>query len=135
VPSATVYVVLGVPYESFVHPLTILSGLPSGGLGALLALSLFRVPLSLYAIVGIVKKNAVMTIDFALEGRRSAGKSAEQAIREACLIRFRPIMLTTMAALAGTLPIALGFGAGGETRQPLGIAVVGGLAISQLLTL
>ncbi len=136
-----VYVVLGVLYESFIHPLTILSGLPSAGLGALLALSLFGVPLSLYAfvgiimLVGIVKKNAIMMIDFALKAERVDGKTAEEAIREACVIRFRPIMMTTMAALAGTLPIALGVGTGSEARQPLGIAVVGGLTLSQVLTL
>jgi HAE1 family hydrophobic/amphiphilic exporter-1 len=136
-----VYIVLGILYESFIHPLTILSGLPSAGLGALLTLLLFGTPLSLYAfvgiimLVGIVKKNAIMMIDFALEAQRNSGMAAEQAIHQACLIRFRPIMMTTMAALAGSLPIAIGLGAGGEARQPLGMAVVGGLAVSQILTL
>ena len=135
-----VYIVLGILYESFLHPLTILSGLPAAALGALLTLLLFKTPLGLYAfvgvimLVGIVKKNAIMMIDFALERRRE-GESAAAAIREACLIRFRPIMMTTMAALAGTLPIALAYGAGGEVRQPLGLAVVGGLLVSQWLTL
>jgi HAE1 family hydrophobic/amphiphilic exporter-1 len=129
-----VYIVLGILYESFIHPLTILSGLPSAGLGALLTLLLFKIDLSLYAfvgiimLVGIVKKNAIMMIDFALDRQRNA-------IFQACLIRFRPIMMTTMAALVGTLPIALGLGAGAEVRQPLGLAVVGGLVVSQLLTL
>ncbi len=136
-----VYVVLGVLYESFIHPLTILSGLPSAGLGALLVLIAFGTPLSLYAfvgiimLIGIVKKNAIMMIDFAIEAQRTGGKSPEDAIVQACLIRFRPIMMTTMAAFMGTLPIAVGFGAGGEARQPLGLAVVGGLAVSQVLTL
>ena len=136
-----VYLVLGILYESFVHPLTILSGLPSAGLGALLTLWLFDVDLSLYAfvgiimLIGIVKKNAIMMIDFALERQRKDGMAAEQAIFQACLIRFRPIMMTTFAALAGTLPIAVGWGAGAEVRQPLGLAVVGGLVVSQLLTL
>lgn len=136
-----VYLVLGILYESFIHPLTILSGLPAAGLGALLALLWFKVDLSLYAfvgiimLIGIVKKNAIMMIDFALERRRTQGEDAEQAIYQACLIRFRPIMMTTMAALAGTLPIALGIGAGAEVRQPLGLAVVGGLVLSQFLTL
>jgi HAE1 family hydrophobic/amphiphilic exporter-1 len=136
-----VYIVLGILYESFIHPLTILSGLPSAGLGALLTLSLFKVDLTLYAfvgiimLIGIVKKNAIMMIDFALERQRKEGMAAAEAIYQACLIRFRPIMMTTMAALAGTLPIALGLGAGGEVRQPLGLAVVGGLILSQFLTL
>ncbi len=136
-----IYIVLGILYESFVHPLTILSGLPSAGFGALLTLYLFRIDLSLYAfvgiimLVGIVKKNAIMMIDFALEAQRSDGKSALEAIYEGCLVRFRPIMMTTMAALMGTLPIALGFGAGAESRRPLGLAVVGGLLVSQLITL
>lgn len=136
-----VYLVLGVLYESFIHPLTILSGLPSAGLGALLTLYLFSVDLSLYAfvgvimLIGIVKKNAIMMIDFALDRQRSEGLPAVQAIQQACLIRFRPIMMTTMAALVGTLPIALGIGAGAEVRQPLGLAVVGGLLLSQFLTL
>jgi HAE1 family hydrophobic/amphiphilic exporter-1 len=136
-----VYIVLGILYESFIHPLTILSGLPSAGLGALLTLLLFDTPLSLYAfvgvimLVGIVKKNAIMMIDFALEAQRNQGMKPADAIYQACLIRFRPIMMTTMAALAGSMPIAIGFGAGGEARQPLGMAVVGGLAVSQVLTL
>ena len=135
-----VYIVLGILYESFIHPLTILSGLPAAGLGALLTLLLFRVDLSLYAfvgiimLVGIVKKNAIMMIDFALERQRE-GIVPEQAIYQACLIRFRPIMMTTLAALVGALPIALGLGAGAEVRQPLGLAVVGGLIVSQFLTL
>jgi HAE1 family hydrophobic/amphiphilic exporter-1 len=136
-----VYIILGILYESFVHPLTILSGLPSAGLGALITLLIFGVPLSLYAfvglimLVGIVKKNAIMMIDFALERQRGEKVDAHTAIHEACLIRFRPIMMTTMAALVGTLPIAVGLGAGSEARQPLGLAVVGGLLLSQLLTL
>jgi HAE1 family hydrophobic/amphiphilic exporter-1 len=136
-----VYLVLGVLYESFIHPLTILSGLPSAGLGALLTLLVFGVDLSLYAfvgiimLVGIVKKNAIMMIDFALAQQRQLQSTASDAIVEACLIRFRPIMMTTMAALVGTLPIALGIGAGAEVRQPLGLAVVGGLLLSQFLTL
>ncbi len=138
---AVVYIVLGVLYESYVHPLTILSGLPSAGFGALLTLILFKVDLSIYSfvglimLIGIVKKNAIMQIDFALEAERKENKSAKEAIFEGCLIRFRPIMMTTMAALLGGLPIALGYGAGGESRRPLGLAVVGGLAFSQLMTL
>ena len=136
-----VYIVLGILYESFIHPLTILSGLPAAGLGALLTLMVFNTPLSLYAfvgiimLVGIVKKNAIMMIDFALEAQRNEGMAPRDAIFQACVIRFRPIMMTTMAALAGSLPIAIGLGAGGEGRQPLGMAVVGGLAVSQVLTL
>jgi HAE1 family hydrophobic/amphiphilic exporter-1 len=136
-----VYIVLGILYESFVHPLTILSGLPSAGLGALLTLLIFHVDLSLYAfvgvimLVGIVKKNAIMMIDFALERQRRDNMLAHDAIFKACLIRFRPIMMTTMAALVGTLPIAIGLGAGAEVRRPLGLAVVGGLMLSQFLTL
>jgi HAE1 family hydrophobic/amphiphilic exporter-1 len=138
---AVIYIVLGILYESFIHPLTILSGLPSAGFGALLTLMLFKTELNIYAfvgvimLVGIVKKNAIMMIDFALEAQRREGKSAADAIFEGALVRFRPIMMTTMAALMGTLPIALGFGAGGEARRPLGLAVVGGLVVSQLLTL
>jgi hydrophobic/amphiphilic exporter-1 (mainly G- bacteria), HAE1 family len=134
------YVVLGVLYESFIHPITIISGLPSAGVGALLVLMMFGMDLSVIAmigivmLVGIVKKNAIMMIDFAIE-RRRVGLSAEAAIREAAVLRFRPIMMTTFAAIFGTLPIALGTGAGAELRQPLGIAVVGGLCVSQLLTL
>ncbi|HET7850373.1 MAG TPA: efflux RND transporter permease subunit [Pseudolabrys sp.] len=134
------YVVLGILYESFIHPITIISGLPSAGIGAILTLMLFRMDLSVIAmigivmLVGIVKKNAIMMIDFAIE-RRRVGLSAEAAIREAALLRFRPIMMTTFAAIFGSLPIALGTGAGAELRQPLGVAVVGGLCLSQLLTL
>ena len=134
------YVVLGILYESFIHPITIISGLPSAGIGAILTLMLFKMELSVIAmigivmLVGIVKKNAIMMIDFAIE-RRRVGLSAEAAIREAALLRFRPIMMTTFAAIFGTLPIALGTGAGAELRQPLGVAVVGGLCLSQLLTL
>src|SRR5438552_17498592 len=136
-----IYVVLGVLYESFIHPLTILSGLPSAGFGALLTLLLFRQELNIYSfvgvimLVGLVKKNGIMMIDFAIEARREHHLSAEKAIREACLVRFRPIMMTTVAALMGTLPIALGWGAGAEARRPLGLAVVGGLVVSQTLTL
>jgi HAE1 family hydrophobic/amphiphilic exporter-1 len=136
-----IYLVLGILYESFIHPITILSGLPSAGLGALLTLLLFGENLNLYSfvgiilLIGIVKKNAIMMIDFALEAQRKEGKSPEEAIFEGCMQRFRPIMMTTMAALLGTLPIAFGTGAGGEARRPLGIAVVGGLVVSQLLTL
>jgi HAE1 family hydrophobic/amphiphilic exporter-1 len=134
------YVVLGILYESFIHPITIISGLPSAGIGAILTLMLFKMDLSVIAmigivmLVGIVKKNAIMMIDFAIE-RRRVGLSAEAAIREAAVLRFRPIMMTTFAAIFGTLPIALGHGAGAELRQPLGVAVVGGLCVSQLLTL
>jgi HAE1 family hydrophobic/amphiphilic exporter-1 len=141
VAIAVVYIVLGVLYESYVHPLTILSGLPSAGFGALLTLVLFKIDLSIYSfvglimLIGIVKKNAIMQIDFALEAERKQGKSPRDAIYEGCLIRFRPIMMTTMSALLGGLPIALGLGAGGESRKPLGMAVVGGLAFSQLMTL
>ncbi len=135
-----IYLVLGILYESFIHPLTILSGLPAAGAGALATLMLFGAELNLYGfvgiimLVGIVKKNAIMMIDFALDAER-AGKSPKEAIYEGCLLRFRPIMMTTMAALVGTLPIALGLGAGAEARRPLGLAVVGGLVVSQLLTL
>ena len=136
-----IYVVLGILYESFIHPLTILSGLPSAGFGALLTLLLFHQELNIYAfvgiimLVGIVKKNGIMMIDFAIEARRERQVGAADAIYEACLVRFRPIMMTTMAALMGTLPIALGWGAGAEARRPLGLAVVGGLIVSQTLTL
>jgi HAE1 family hydrophobic/amphiphilic exporter-1 len=136
-----IYLVLGVLYESFIHPLTILSGLPFAGFGALLTLFLFRTELSVYAfvgvilLVGLVKKNAIMMIDFALDAERREGKEPREAIMQACSIRFRPIMMTTMAALVGTLPIALGLGAGAESRRPLGLAVVGGLAFSQMITL
>ncbi len=136
-----IYIVLGILYESFIHPLTILSGLPAAGLGALITLMVFGVDLNLYAFVGVilliglVKKNGIMMIDFAIEAQRTGGKSPAEAMYEACLVRFRPIMMTTMAALVGTLPIALGLGAGAEARQPLGLAVVGGLVVSQTLTL
>jgi HAE1 family hydrophobic/amphiphilic exporter-1 len=136
-----IYLVLGILYESFIHPLTILSGLPTAGLGALLTLLAFGVELNMYAfvgiimLIGIVKKNAIMMIDFAIEAQRRDGVPAEQAIFDAGLVRFRPIMMTTMAALMGSLPIAIGFGAGGGARMPLGLAVVGGLLLSQLLTL
>jgi HAE1 family hydrophobic/amphiphilic exporter-1 len=136
-----IYIVLGILYESFIHPLTILSGLPSAGFGALVTLLIFKIDLNIYSMVGIimligiVKKNAIMMIDFALEAQRNQGKSPYDAIYDGCLIRFRPIMMTTMAALMGTLPIALGFGAGAEARRPLGLAVVGGLVFSQLITL
>jgi HAE1 family hydrophobic/amphiphilic exporter-1 len=137
---AVIYMVLGILYESFIHPLTILSALPFAGFGALLTLLIFKVDLSIYAFVGIimlvglVKKNGIMMVDFAVEAQR-AGATAEQAIYDACIVRFRPIMMTTMAALMGTLPIALGHGAGAESRRPLGLAVVGGLLFSQTLTL
>ncbi len=136
-----IYLVLGILYEDFIHPLTILSGLPSAGFGALLTLLIFHVELNVYSfigimlLVGIVKKNGIMMVDFAVEAQRKEGKSPFDAIYEACLVRFRPIMMTTMAALMGTLPIAIGFGAGSESRRPLGIAVVGGLVFSQILTL
>ncbi len=136
-----VYIVLGALYESYIHPVTILSGLPSAGLGALITLWLFGNELNIYSfvglimLIGIVKKNAIMQIDFALDAERRLGMTPAEAIREGCLIRFRPIMMTTMAALFGAVPIALGFGAGGEARRPLGLAVVGGLIVSQLLTL
>jgi HAE1 family hydrophobic/amphiphilic exporter-1 len=136
-----VYIVLGILYESYIHPITILSGLPSAGFGALLTLVVFHIDLSIYAfvglimLIGIVKKNAIMQIDFALDAERLHNLSAERAIYEGCLIRFRPIMMTTMAALLGAIPIALGYGAGGEARQPLGLVVVGGLLFSQLVTL
>jgi len=135
-----IYIVLGVLYESFIHPLTILSGLPTAGIGALLTLSLFGMELSVIAmiglvmLIGIVKKNAIMMVDFAIE-RGKQGASAEAAIVEAATLRFRPIMMTTLAAILGALPIAIGAGAGAELRQPLGVAVVGGLCMSQILTL
>jgi HAE1 family hydrophobic/amphiphilic exporter-1 len=136
-----IYIVLGILYESFIHPITILSGLPSAVFGALLTLKLFHKELDLYAFVGlimlfgVVKKNAIMMIDFALEAQRVDGKSPAEAIYQGCTLRFRPIMMTTMSALLGTLPIALGYGEGADARQPLGLAVVGGLVVSQLLTL
>ena len=136
-----VYIVLGMLYESFIHPLTILSTLPSAGVGALIALLITQTDLSVIAmigiilLIGIVKKNAIMMIDFALVAERQGGKSPEEAIYEACLLRFRPIMMTTMAALLGGLPLALGTGTGSELRRPLGITIVGGLIVSQALTL
>jgi multidrug efflux pump len=136
-----VYIVLGILYESFIHPITILSTLPSAGVGALLALMALNFDFSLIAmigtilLIGIVKKNAIMMIDFALYTEREHGKSPTDAIHEACLLRFRPIMMTTMAALLGGLPLALGTGTGSELRRPLGITIVGGLIVSQMLTL
>ena len=136
-----IYIVLGILYESFIHPITILSGLPSAAFGALLTLQIFHLSLDLYGfvgvimLIGIVKKNAIMMVDFAIERERHGNKTAEEAIYEGCLIRFRPIMMTTMAALMGTLPIALGSGAGADSRRPLGLAVVGGLVFSQAVTL
>ena len=141
VAVGVVYIVLGALYESYIHPITILSGLPSAGLGALITLYLFGNELNIYSfvglimLIGIVKKNAIMQIDFALEAERQHGKSPTDAIYEGCVIRFRPIMMTTMAALLGAVPIALGYGSGGESRRPLGLAVVGGLLVSQLITL
>jgi HAE1 family hydrophobic/amphiphilic exporter-1 len=136
-----IYIVLGILYESFTHPLTILSGLPSAGFGALLTLLVFKTELNLYAfvgvimLVGLVKKNGIMMVDFAVAEQRDRGRTPLEAIHEACLVRFRPIMMTTMCALVGTLPVALGWGAGAESRRPLGIAVVGGLFFSQFITL
>jgi multidrug efflux pump len=135
------YIVLGVLYESFIHPITILSTLPSAGVGALLSLMLLRYDLDVIAIIGIilligiVKKNAIMMIDFALDAERTEGLPPRDAIYQACLLRFRPIMMTTMAAILGALPLMLGTGTGSELRQPLGIAIVGGLIVSQMLTL
>jgi multidrug efflux pump len=137
----TVYIVLGMLYESYVHPITILSSLPSAGVGAFLALLLCKTEFSIIALIGIilligiVKKNAIMMVDFAIEAEREQGLSREEAIRQACLLRFRPIMMTTMAALLGGLPLALGNGTGAELRKPLGITIVGGLIVSQMLTL
>ena len=136
-----IYLILGILYEDFIHPITILSGLPSAGFGALLTLIIFHVELNVYSfigimlLVGIVKKNGIMMVDFAIAAQREQAQKPSEAIYQACLVRFRPIMMTTMAALMGTLPIALGFGAGSESRRPLGIAVVGGLIFSQILTL
>jgi HAE1 family hydrophobic/amphiphilic exporter-1 len=141
VAIGVVYIVLGALYESYIHPITILSGLPSAGLGALVTLWLFGDELNIYSfvglimLIGIVKKNAIMQIDFALDAERKLGMGPTEAIYEGCLVRFRPIMMTTMAALLGGLPIAAGFGSGGEARRPLGLAVVGGLVVSQMLTL
>jgi multidrug efflux pump len=137
----TVYIVLGVLYESYVHPITILSTLPSAGVGAVLALLICGIDLSVIGLIGIilligiVKKNAIMMIDFALEAERNQGMSPEKAIYQACLLRFRPIMMTTMAALLGAVPLAVGSGTGSELRRPLGITIIGGLLLSQLLTL
>ena len=137
----TVYIVLGILYESYIHPITILSTLPSAGVGALLALLIFHTDLSVIAfigiilLIGIVKKNGIMMVDFAVEAERKGGKSPEEAIYQACLLRFRPIMMTTMAAMLGALPLAVGRGVGSELRRPLGIAIVGGLIFSQMLTL
>ncbi|MEP7132273.1 MAG: efflux RND transporter permease subunit, partial [Acidobacteriota bacterium] len=137
----TVYLVLGILYESLIHPITILSTIPSAGVGALIALLICRTELSVIALIGIilligiVKKNAILMIDFAIEAERNEGKSPEEAIFQACLLRFRPITMTTMAALLGGLPLALGSGTGSELRRPLGIAIVGGLVFSQMLTL
>jgi multidrug efflux pump len=137
----TVYIVLGVLYESYIHPITILSTLPSAGVGAILALLICRTDFSVIALIGvilligIVQKNAIMMIDFALDAERKEGKSPQEAIYQACLLRFRPIIMTTMAALLGGLPLALGTGTGSELRRPLGISIVGGLLISQVLTL
>jgi multidrug efflux pump len=136
-----VYIVLGVLYESLVHPITIISTLPSASVGAMLALILFKTDLNVISIIGIVlligivKKNAIMMIDFALQAEREGGKTTEDAIFEACMLRFRPILMTTMAALFGALPLAFGSGTGSELRRPLGITIVGGLVVSQLLTL
>jgi multidrug efflux pump len=137
----TMYIVLGVLYESYMHPITILSTLPSAGVGALLALKAVGMEFSIIALIGvilligIVKKNAIMMIDFAIQVERNEGKSPERAIFEACVLRFRPIMMTTMAALLGAVPLAIGFGDGSEMRRPLGISIVGGLILSQMLTL
>jgi multidrug efflux pump len=136
-----IYIVLGILYESVVHPITVLSTLPSAGVGAVLALLLFKMEFSIIALIGvflligIVKKNAILIIDFALEAQRARGISATEAIREACLLRFRPILMTTLAAGFGALPLAIGFGEGSELRQPLGVSIIGGLIASQLLTL
>src|SRR5204863_2769974 len=136
-----VYIVLGVLYQSYIHPITILSTLPSAGVGAVLALMLFNIDFSIIALIGvilligIVKKNAIMMIDFALAAERNEGLSSRQAIYKASLLRFRPIMMTTMAAALGAVPLAIGFGEGSELRRPLGISIVGGLLVSQVLTL
>ncbi|HYL99624.1 MAG TPA: efflux RND transporter permease subunit, partial [Blastocatellia bacterium] len=136
-----VYIVLGILYESYIHPITILSTLPSAGVGAILALLLFHIELSIIALIGIilligiVKKNAIMMIDFALAAERNGGKNSRDSIFEACLLRFRPILMTTMAAMLGAMPLVSGLGTGSELRRPLGIAIVGGLAVSQVLTL
>jgi multidrug efflux pump len=138
---AVIYIVLGILYESLVHPVTVLSTLPSAGVGAVLALLMFRMEFSVIALIGvflllgIVKKNAILIIDFALEAERTRGLSALAAVREACLLRFRPILMTTLAAALGALPLAIGFGEGAELRRPLGVAIIGGLIASQVLTL
>jgi len=138
---AAVYIVLGILYESYIHPITILSTLPSAGVGALLAIRLFDMDLSIIALIGIilliglVKKNAILMVDFAVQTEREGNTSSMEAIYQACLLRFRPIMMTTMAALLGALPLALGTGTGSELRRPLGITIVGGLIVSQMLTL
>jgi multidrug efflux pump len=137
----TIYIVLGILYESYVHPITVLSTLPSAGIGALLALMLFNMEFSIIALIGvilligIVKKNAILIIDFALAAERGRGLTPRAAIREACILRFRPILMTTLAAALGALPLAVGFGEGAELRRPLGVSIVGGLLLSQLLTL
>jgi HAE1 family hydrophobic/amphiphilic exporter-1 len=136
-----IYVLLGVLYESYIHPITILAGIPSAAIGALLTLRLFGLDLSMIAVIGIllligiVKKNAIMMIDFALDAQRTKGMEPTEAIRQACLLRFRPIMMTSIAAMMGAIPIAAGLGTGAELRQPLGLAVVGGLLFSQVITL
>ena len=136
-----IYIVLGILYESLIHPITVLSTLPSAGVGAVLALLMFKMDFSIIALIGvflligIVKKNAILIIDFALEAERSRGLSAVDAVREACLLRFRPILMTTLAAILGAVPLAIGFGEGSELRQPLGVSIIGGLIASQLLTL
>ena len=136
-----IYIVLGILYESLIHPITVLSTLPSAGVGAVLALMLFGLDFSIMALIGvflligIVKKNAILIIDFALDAERARGLSPVQAVREACLLRFRPILMTTLAAMLGALPLAIGFGEGAELHRPLGIAIIGGLIASQLLTL
>jgi multidrug efflux pump len=136
-----IYIVLGILYESFIHPITVLSTLPSAGVGAVLALLLFKVEFSIIALIGvilligIVKKNAILIIDFAIEAERGRGLSTRDAIFEACMLRLRPILMTTMAAMLGAVPLAIGLGAGAELRRPLGITIIGGLLVSQLLTL
>ena len=136
-----IYIVLGILYESYAHPFTVLSTLPSAGVGAVLALMLFKMEFSVIALIGlvlligIVKKNAILIIDFALDAERARGLTALEAVREAAMLRFRPILMTTLAAALGALPLAIGFGDGAEMRQPLGLAIVGGLLVSQLLTL
>jgi len=136
-----IYLILGMLYESLIHPLTVLSSLPAAGVGAVLALMLMKMEFSIIALIGvflllgIVKKNAILIIDFALEAQRTRGLTAEQAVREASIMRFRPILMTTLAAAFGVLPLAIGFGEGAELRQPLGVTIIGGLIASQMLTL